>query len=68
MAQILRLTGYILNNITANPMNVDVATDKASLTEPMDLKALENIEINGLYIKDIIIRPMTNLPQVLGVS
>jgi len=55
-------------DLTAKRMNLEVASDKASAVQPMDLKALENIEINGLYIKDIAIKPLHNLPQLLGVS
>ncbi len=55
-------------DLTANRMKVDVDSDKAAISQPMDLKALENIEINGLYIKDIEIKPLNNLPQSLGIS
>ncbi|MBF0595732.1 MAG: hypothetical protein HQL22_12310, partial [Candidatus Omnitrophica bacterium] len=55
-------------DLTANRMNVDVATDKAALAQPMGLKALENIEINGLYIKGIEIHPLNNLSEVLGIN
>ena len=49
-------------------MKLDVDSDKAAISQSMDLQALESIEINGLYIKDIEIKPMTNLPLVLGIS
>jgi len=55
-------------DLTANRMNVDIDSDKAIVSAPMDLKTLENIDINGLYIKDIEIKPLTNLPQLLGVA
>jgi hypoxanthine-guanine phosphoribosyltransferase len=54
-------------DLTANRMNLDIASDKGAVSQPMDLKALENIEINGLYIKDIEIKPLKNLPELLGV-
>jgi serine/threonine protein kinase len=55
-------------DLTASRMKLEVDPDKASVSQPMDLKALENIEINGLYIKDIEVKPLKDLPQVLGVS
>jgi len=55
-------------DLTANRMKLEVESDKAAVSRPMDLKALENIEIKGLYIKDIEIKPLNNLPELLGVS
>jgi len=55
-------------DLTAKRMKLEVDSDKAALSQPMDLKALGNIEINGLYIKDIEIKPLNNLPQLLGFS
>ncbi len=55
-------------DLTANRMKVDVESDKAMMARPMNLKVLENIEINGLYIKDIEITPLTNLPEALGIA
>jgi hypothetical protein len=55
-------------DLTAERINLDLEKDKAQISQPMDLKALENIEINGLYIKNIEIKPLTNLPQLLGIS
>jgi hypothetical protein len=55
-------------DLTAKRMDLEVEKDKAAVGQPMDLKVLENIEINGLYIKDIKIKPLNNLPELLGVS
>jgi len=55
-------------DLTAKRMIIDVDSDKSSTTAPLNLKALENIEIDGLYIKDIEIKPLKNLPQLLGVA
>ena len=55
-------------DLTADRMKLEVDSDKAAISAPMDLKALENIEINGLYIKDIEIKPLNNLPEILGVT
>jgi len=55
-------------DLTAKRMNLEIDKDRASVSESMDLKALENIEIKGLYIKDIELKPMNNLAQALGVS
>ncbi len=55
-------------DLNAKRMKLDVESDKAAVSQPMDLKVLDNIEINGLYIKDIEIKSLTNLPEVLGVS
>ncbi len=63
---VLKETGGI--DLTAGRMNLDVNADNAATASPVDLRAIENIEINGLYIKDLRIRPMTNLPQVLGLA
>jgi len=54
-------------DLTAKRMDLEVATDKSSANQPLDLKTLENIEINGLYIKDIEIKPLKNLPEMLGI-
>ena len=55
-------------DLTSRRMNLEVDSDKAAGSQLLDLKALENIEINGLYIKEIEIRPLNNLPEVLGVA
>jgi len=55
-------------DLTDDRMKIDMESDKAAVSQPMDLKALENINIDGLYIKDIEIKPLTNLPQLLGIS
>ncbi|MBF0523419.1 MAG: hypothetical protein HQL24_10255 [Candidatus Omnitrophica bacterium] len=55
-------------DLTTGRMKVDVDSDNAAAAQPMDLKALENIEINQLYIKSIEIKSLNNLPQMLGVS
>lgn len=55
-------------DLTTGRMNVDIGGDNAAAVQPIDIKALENIEINALYIKDLQIRPLENLPQVLGVN
>ena len=53
---------------TVDLMKLDVDSDKAAINQAMDLKALEGIEINGLYIKDIEIKALHNLPEILGVK
>ena len=55
-------------DLTAKRMNLQVEKDKDAVSQPMDLKAFENTEINGLYIKTIEIKPLNNLPEMLGVS
>ena len=55
-------------DLTAKRMNLDVDSDKSAVSQPIGLKALENIEIKGLYIKDIQIKPLKNLPELLGIS
>ena len=67
-AQIIHRSGPGGIDLTAKRMKLEVETDKAAVSEPMDLKQLENIEINGLYIKKIEIKPMKNLPEFLGVT
>ena len=68
MVKVRKKTDFGGIDLTANRMNLDIEKDKAQISQPMDLKALENIEINALYIKSIEIKPLTNLPQLLGVS
>jgi len=55
-------------DLTAKRMDLEIEKDKAAVSQPMDLKVLENIEINGLYIKDIEVKPLKDLPEMLGVS
>jgi len=55
-------------DLTTKRMNLEVDSDKAAVSQPMNLKMLDNIEINGLYIKDIKIKPLNDLPKFLGVS
>ena len=55
-------------DLSVDRMKLDVDSDKAAVSAPMDLKALENIEINGLYIKDIQIKPLENLTELLGIG
>jgi hypothetical protein len=55
-------------DLTSKRMKLEVDSDKSAVAAPMDLKALENIEINGLYIKTIEIKPLNDLPELLGVS
>ena len=54
-------------DLTAEHMNLEVDKDKAQISQMIDLKELENIEINGLYIKDIEIKSLKNLSEVLGI-
>jgi len=79
LAQITRHPSYAMTSnpamaapggidLTAKRMNLEVAKDKGSISQPMDLKILDNIRINGLYIKDIEIKPLKNLPEMLGVT
>ena len=55
-------------DLTGKHMDLQVDSDKSALSSSMNFKLLENIEINGLYIKDIKIKPMNNLQEVLGIS
>ena len=55
-------------DLTAKRMNLEVEKDPSAVGRPMDLKSLDNIEIKGLYIKDIEIKPLNNLLEMLGVS
>ena len=55
-------------DLTPKRMKLEVDSDKSNVATPMDLKALENIAINGLYIKTIEIKPLNDLPELLGVS
>jgi len=57
-------------DLTSDRMKLDVDSDSAlkAAGQVMDLKALENIEINGLYIKSIDISPIKNLPELLGIT
>jgi len=55
-------------DLTSKRMKLEVDSDKAAVSQSMNLKALENIEINGLYIKDMRIKPLKNLPELLGVA
>ncbi|MBF0570248.1 MAG: hypothetical protein HQL12_00090 [Candidatus Omnitrophica bacterium] len=68
-AKVVKGTAMINGGIdlTANRMNLDMDSDKSAVAAPMDMKALENLEIHGLYIKDIEIKPLNNLPELLGV-
>lgn len=54
-------------DLTAKRMKLEVDSDKGAVNQPLGTKALENIEINGLYIKDIAIKPLKNLPEMLGI-
>ena len=54
-------------DLTSKRMKLEVDSDKSAVAAPLDLKTLENIEINGLYIKNIQIKPINNLPEWLGV-
>ncbi|MBF0594740.1 MAG: S8 family serine peptidase [Candidatus Omnitrophica bacterium] len=54
-------------DLTDGRMKVDVAADNAEIPSAVDLKAMENMEINGLYIKHLELVPLNNLPQVLGI-
>jgi hypothetical protein len=54
-------------DLTAKRMDLEVVSDKKDVNQPFDMKMLENIKINGLYIKDIEIKPLKNLPQMLGI-
>ena len=55
-------------DLTAKRMNVEIDQDKSGGVAPIDLKVLENLEIRGLYIKSIEIKPLNNLLEMLGVS
>jgi hypothetical protein len=55
-------------DLTKERMNVDIEGNSASVAAPMDVKAMENIEINALYIKDLAINPLNDLPALLGIS
>lgn len=54
-------------DLTVKRMKLDVDSDRSAVGQPMDVKALDNAEINGLYIKDIAIKPLKNLPEMLGI-
>jgi len=59
-------------DLTPKRMNLEVEKDKAMVAqgnvETQNFVSLQNIEINALYIKDIEIKPLDNLPQLLGLS
>ncbi len=55
-------------DLTAGRLNVDVKGDKAQSSIVFDATTLRSLEINGLFIKDIEIKPMPNLLQFLGVE
>ncbi len=54
-------------DLTDRRMDLEVDRDKSAVSQSMDLNSLENIEINGLYIKNIEIKPLKNLPEMLGI-
>jgi len=59
-------------DLTPKRMNLEVEKDKAMVTrgnvETQSFVSLQNIDIDGLYIKDIEIKPLTNLSEDLGIS
>ena len=66
ISRIINPTGGI--DLTTDRMNIDIEKDKAQISQQIDLKVLENIEINDLHIKNIEIKPLKDLPALLGVS
>ena len=54
-------------DLTADRMNLDIDRDPNTTNQPMGLTVLDSIEINGLYIKSIELKPLTNLLQLLGL-
>lgn len=64
-AQLISTPGGI--DLTAKQMDLEVEKDKGMVSQSMDIKAFEGIEINSLYIKDIEIKPLKHLPQILGI-
>jgi len=55
-------------DLTPKRLKLDVDSANAAVSQPIDLKKMENEEINGLYIKDIEIKPLHHLPELLGAS
>ena len=55
-------------DLTAKRMDLEVDSGKAGVDQSIVIKTLDNIKINGLYIKDIEVKPLKNLPELLGVS
>lgn len=61
-----RNTGGI--DLTSGRMNVEVQSEALAADGPADVRTLENMEINQLYIMHIEIKPLENLPQRLGIA
>jgi len=55
-------------DLTSKRMNLEVDSDKAQIAQSIDLNSPDRIEIKGLYIKYIELKPLKDLPQLLGVS
>jgi hypothetical protein len=54
-------------DLTDDRFNMEIEQDKSQISQELDLEAFDNIVFDGLYIKNIEINPINNLPELLGV-